>query len=189
MPFLVGPFNANPSSGYPCGVAVKKALETARAQVAAAVGAHSSEITFTSGGTEAINMVLLGAVRSMLKTHDSASCGPLHVITSTVEHVAVLRALEFLQSEHGIEVTRVTVDPSGRVHPSDVVAAVKPSTRLVSIMLANNEVRCVVPYPCVVYGFALFALVAQLGSPVCGCVVAPGCRWGLSNPSKRLSRL
>ena len=138
-PYLVGPWHANPSSGYPAAVHVKAALETARAQVASLIGAHADEVVFTSGGTEAINMALLGVVRGIMRT--AAPAGGLHVITTVVEHVAVLRTLDHLTQELGIEVTRLPVDAEGRVTASQVVAALRDNTRLVTIMHANNEVQ------------------------------------------------
>ena len=156
-PFLTGAMHANPSSGYPGGRAVKAALEVARAQVASAVGAASaSEIVFTSGGTEAINMALTGAVRHFFSTQApstdaSTGCRTMHVITSAIEHVAVLRTLENMHVTLGgdareaprfrLEVTRLGVDKWGRVSVQDAVDAVRGNTGLVTLMLANNEVR------------------------------------------------
>jgi len=139
QPYLVGPWHANPSSGYPAAVHVKAALETARTQVASLIGAHADEVVFTSGGTEAINMALLGVVRGLMRT--AAPADGLHVITTAVEHVAVLRTLDHLTQELGIEVTRLPVDAEGRVTASQVVAALRDNTRLVTIMHANNEVQ------------------------------------------------
>ena len=136
LPFLREQWG-NPSSRYSLGTRAKRAIEQARKQFAEAIGAGSDEIIFTSGGTETNNWVLQSVARTC--ANESA-----HFITSSIEHSSVLntcRALELC----GIEVTYLPVDINGRVSSNDVRAAVKPNTKLVSIMLANNEVGTIQP--------------------------------------------
>jgi cysteine desulfurase len=119
----------NPSSTHAEGAAARSALERAREQVAELVGAAPREVIFTSGATEANNLVLHGAL--------SLGRGR-HIVTSTVEHPSVeepLRALE----EEGAAVTRVPVDRDGRLDPEAVAAALRDDTALLSVILANNE--------------------------------------------------
>jgi cysteine desulfurase len=123
----------NASSIHHHGQDTRAAVERAREHVAALLGCRSSEIVFTSGGTEADNLAIFGIVRS----------GD-HVITSTVEHHAVMNACTHLQSL-GCEVTRVQVDGTGQVDPNDVRRALRPNTRLVTIMTANNETGVLQP--------------------------------------------
>ncbi len=136
IPFLGERFG-NPSSIYAEGREARKAVEGARAQVAEALGADPSEIVFTSGGTEADNLAIIGAV---------FACGreKAHVITTAVEHHAVLEPCHFLESI-GHAVTYLPVDGSGIVDPDAVRKAITPATVLVSVMHANNEVGTVQP--------------------------------------------
>ena len=135
-PFLTEHFG-NPSSLHWAGAPGKAAVERARAQVAGLLGAWPDEIVFTSGGTEANNHALQGA---FLAHRERGR----HVVTSAVEHPAVLRPLEHLRAL-GAEVTVVGVDRSGRVEPEAVRRALRPDTILVSVMHANNEVGTVQP--------------------------------------------
>ncbi|KDO22916.1 hypothetical protein SPRG_11760 [Saprolegnia parasitica CBS 223.65] len=127
----------NPSSTHQLGQAAKAALCTARAQVAALLGCPSDAILFVSGGTESINYVLKG----MLASHKAQR----HIITSAVEHVAVSATCKYLAETHGFEITTLPVDALGRVAVDDVIAAVRPTTCLISIMHANNEVGTIQP--------------------------------------------
>jgi cysteine desulfurase len=127
----------NPSSGHWAAAAAKAALDNARAQVAALLGCAADEIVFTSGGSEANNLVLKGL------------CGPphgrpVHVITSQIEHPAILEPCRYL-ARLGVAVTYVPVDGSGLVDPDDVRKAITRDTRLISVMHANNEVGTVQP--------------------------------------------
>lgn len=131
LPYL-GDLHGNPSSGHAAGQAVRRAVETAREQVAALVGADPNEIIFTSGGTEANNQVIKGVA------HARGDRGK-HIITSAIEHPAVLNPCRFLESQ-GYEVSYVSVDSYGCVDPAEVAGEVRPTTILVSIMHANNEV-------------------------------------------------
>lgn len=108
-------------------------LKMARARVAALLGCQAAEIVFTSGGTEGDNLALAG----MVNPGD-------HIITSGIEHSAVQRTCAWLE-RHGCEVTRVGVDGQGQVDPDDVRRALQPATRLISIMMANNETGVLQP--------------------------------------------
>jgi cysteine desulfurase len=118
----------NASSIHHHGQETRAAVERAREPVAALLGCRPSEVVFTSGGTEADNLAIFGLARS----------GD-HVITSTVEHHAVLNACKHLAERRGCEVTHVPVDGRGLVDPADVKRAIRPNTKLITIMFANNE--------------------------------------------------
>ena len=128
--------NFNPSSLHFEGRRARAALDAARDRVAAAIGSNRDEIVFTSGGTEAGNLALLGAVR--------AAPRPAHVVASAIEHHAVLAALDRLREE-GFETSLVPVDREGRVDPAGFERSLGPHTVLASIMYANNEVGTVQP--------------------------------------------
>jgi len=126
----------NASSIHHFGQAAKQRLEAARRQIAASIHANPAEIVFTSGGTESDNMAVLGVVRAV--------SGPRHVITSAIEHPAVLAACAQLERE-GVEVTRLPVGASGVLDPESVGRALRPQTVLVSVMHANNELGTIQP--------------------------------------------
>ena len=135
-PFLEDHFG-NPSSGHWAATSAMAALERARGQVAAALGSENDEIIFTSGGSEANNLALKGVAWALKgKGH--------HIITSSVEHPAILEPCGFLE-RLGFQVTVVPVDRFGRVDPDEVQRAITPRTVLVSIMHANNEVGTIQP--------------------------------------------
>jgi cysteine desulfurase NifS/selenium donor protein len=136
LPFLYEHFG-NPSSSHPYGAVARGAVEKARRQVAGLLGARPEEIVFTSGGSEANNTVILGVAR-LLRVRGR------HVVTSAVEHPAVLEPCAALAAD-GFRVTRVPVDGAGRVDPADVAAALTPETILVTVMHANNEVGTIEP--------------------------------------------
>lgn len=121
----------NPSSGHASGRAAREAVERARAQVAALVGAPPGAVVFTSGATESDNLAVLGAARA-------ARGRGRHVVTSRTEHRAVLDACRRLERE-GFEVTWLKPGPDGRVLAGQVEAALRPDTILVALMHANNE--------------------------------------------------
>ncbi|MDD5093283.1 MAG: cysteine desulfurase NifS [Dehalococcoidia bacterium] len=127
----------NPSSIHSCGQESKEAIDEARRKVARLIGAQEEEIVFTSGGTEADNMAIIGTAQP------NQSKGN-HIITTSVEHHAVLETCKFL-GKRGIEVTIVPVDKDGLVDPEDVRRAIKKETVLVSVMHANNEIGTVEP--------------------------------------------
>uniref|UniRef100_A0A7U3YDH1 cysteine desulfurase n=1 Tax=Geobacillus sp. (strain Y4.1MC1) TaxID=581103 RepID=A0A7U3YDH1_GEOS0 len=127
----------NPSSIHFFGRQSRQVVDEARAVVAASLGAKEPEIIFTSGGTEADNIALIGT--AMANRHRGR-----HIITSMIEHHAVLRACQYLEKQ-GFEVTYLPVDEQGNVSPADVKAALCDDTILVSIMFANNEVGVLQP--------------------------------------------
>lgn len=131
-PFYLDEFG-NASSIHHHGQHARAAVEKARASVAALINARPAEIIFTSGGTEADNLGVFGLLRS----------GD-HVISSTIEHHAVLNSCKRLE-QMGCEVTYVPVSGEGRVDPEDVRRALRPKTRLISIMMANNETGVLQP--------------------------------------------
>ncbi|MEJ2111687.1 MAG: cysteine desulfurase family protein [Acidobacteriota bacterium] len=135
-PFMESEFG-NPSSSHAYGVKVKEAVETARGQVARMLNCLPKEIVFTSGGTESNNHALKCAGGARFSEGR-------HIITSCIEHPAVLEVCRFLET-HGFEVTYLPVDGNGLVSLSDVAGAIKPETIFVSIMHANNEVGTVQP--------------------------------------------
>ena len=133
----LGQVYGNASSIHHFGQTAKQHLETARRQLAALIHADAREIVFTSGGTEADNMAILGVVRG--------AEGPRpHVITCAIEHPAVLMTIKQLMSQ-GVEATAVRVGASGVVSPDDIRRALRPETVLISIMHANNELGTVQP--------------------------------------------
>jgi len=135
MVSCLGQVYGNASSIHYFGQGAKQRLEAARRQVAALIQASPAEIVFTSGGTEADNMAILGVARA---------AGRGHVITTSIEHPAVMSTCAQLERE-GIEVTRVAVGASGVVDPDDVRHALRPDTVLVSVMHANNELGTIQP--------------------------------------------
>ena len=128
----------NPSSLYSVGQTAKEALEQAREDVAAVIGASPREIIFTSGGSEADNQAILSAARLGKKQ------GKMHIISSAFEHHAVLHTLEKLEKE-GFEVTLLDVHSDGLIVPEEVEAAIREDTCLVTIMYANNEIGTIQP--------------------------------------------
>ncbi len=127
----------NPSSVHSCGQEAKSGVEAARGKLAVFLGAKPEEIVFTSGGTESDNF----AIKGVAYAHESRGN---HIITSAVEHHAVLETCHFLE-KRGFKVTLVPVDKYGMVDPDDVKKAITPKTILVSIMHASNEVGTVQP--------------------------------------------
>jgi cysteine desulfurase len=136
MPFIQEEFG-NPSSPYPLGTRAKDRLEQCRQEVAMLLGCKRHEVVFTSGGSESNNMVLKGIV-------DLRNPANFHIITSAVEHPAIINPLRFLE-ELGVGVTVLPVDALGLVDPADVARAIRPQTSLISIMLANNETGTLQP--------------------------------------------
>ncbi len=128
----------NPSSPHSMAQEARRAVEDAREAVGASIGSTARSIIFTSGGTESDNMAIKGVALAHLGA-------PGHIITSRVEHHAVLRTCEYVRDRLGFDVTFVGVDAEGRVDPAEVEAACRKDTVLISIMLANNEVGVVEP--------------------------------------------
>ena len=135
-PYLSEHFG-NPSSLYRFAAEPREGVETARRQVAAAIGAASPEIFFTAGGTEADNWAIKGVALANRKRGN-------HIVTSAIEHHAVLHTCEWLEKQ-GFSVTYLPVDGFGRVDPEAVEAAITDRTILVSVMTANNEIGTVQP--------------------------------------------
>ncbi|XP_077344621.1 selenocysteine lyase isoform X2 [Lithobates pipiens] len=141
----------NPSSSYSAGCIAKQLIDNARAHIASMVKGKPEDIIFTSGGTEANNMVLFSAVEQFnIRAKESSSNGVdkalPHIITSNVEHDSIVLPLQHLQRAHRAEVTFVPVSTTtGRVEIDDVIAALRPNTCLVSVMLANNETGVIMP--------------------------------------------
>ena len=138
LPYL-SEYYGNPSSLYAFGQRAKEALEAARADMAACLGAQPNEIYFTSCGSESDNQ----AIRSC--AHLGALKGKKHIISTAFEHHAVLHTRKRLEKEEGFEVTLLDVHSNGVVTPEEVKAAIRPDTCLVTIMFANNEIGTVQP--------------------------------------------
>ena len=136
LPYLKDRYG-NPSSSYQLGKEARHRMENARLQVAALIGAPAEEIFFTSGGTEANNLAILGTA---YKKREKGR----HIITTAIEHRAVLEPCKFLESQ-GFEVTFLPVDEFGMVDPHDVRQAIRPDTILISVMHANNEIGTIQP--------------------------------------------
>ncbi|HWZ53095.1 MAG TPA: cysteine desulfurase family protein [Granulicella sp.] len=137
-PFWIEQFG-NASSIHQQGQHARAAVEQAREQVAALLHCRASEIVFTSGGTESDNLALFGVLQPYLVSKE-----PAHLITSAIEHHAVLHAAQAL-GDRGIEVTFLPCTRGGLIEPAALEAAMRPHTKLVSIMLANNETGVVQP--------------------------------------------
>ncbi len=136
LPYFTESFG-NPSSVYQIAQMNKKAIDDARESIANVLGAKANEIFFTSGGSEADNWAIKGiAYANKAKGN--------HIITTKIEHHAVLHTCEFLE-KNGFEVTYLDVDEYGMVHPEDVEKAIKDTTILISIMYANNEIGTINP--------------------------------------------
>ena len=133
----LGQVYGNASSIHRFGQSAKQKLEAARRQVASLINAPSTSIVFTSGGTESDNLAILGTVRA-------AGDGRRHVVTSSVEHPAVLASCRQLERE-GYAVTCLRVGASGAVNPDDLRAVLRPETALVTVMHANNETGVIQP--------------------------------------------
>ncbi len=136
LPYFSEAFG-NPSSIHSYGQEAKGAIEEARAKVAALIGARNEEIVFTSGGTEADNFALKGVA---LASENRGN----HIITSSIEHHAVLETCKFLE-KRGFLVTYLPVDEYGLVEPSDVKKAITDKTTLISVMHASNEIGTIEP--------------------------------------------
>jgi cysteine desulfurase len=136
LPYLREQYG-NASSQYSLGMKAKRAIENARRQVAMAIGAEPAEITFTSGGSEANSWVLSGIA-------DSFKGENIHIITTSIEHHSVLNACHALEAA-GVNISYLPVNNNGALEPETLIAAIRPNTKLVSIMLANNEIGTIQP--------------------------------------------
>ena len=137
LPYF-GEFYGNPSSHYAIGFETKQAIDHAREQVAKAINCLPSEVFFTGCGTESDNWAIKGTAYKLAKK------GKKHLITSAIEHHAVLNSMAALEKE-GFEVTYLLVDEKGFINPDDVEKAIRPDTALVTIMYANNEIGTIEP--------------------------------------------
>ena len=137
LPFL-GEVWGNPSSVHHVGRKARALLDDARDRAAKFLGAKPSEIIFTGGGTEANNLAIFGTAR-LLKPKGN------HLITSAIEHHAVLHCFDYLEKKEGFAVTRLPVNTNGTVSVEDLKKAIRPETVLVSIMAANNEIGTLQP--------------------------------------------
>lgn len=136
MPYFTQNFG-NPSSVYQIAQINRKAVDDARESIAKSIGANANEIFFTSGGTESDNWAIKGTAARVNRKGN-------HIITTKIEHHAVLHTCEYLE-KHGYEVTYLDVDEDGLVTPDQVEAAIKDTTILISIMYANNEIGVIMP--------------------------------------------
>lgn len=136
IPYFTEKFG-NPSSLYDKGLEAKKAVEHAREQVAALINADPREVYFTAGGTEADNWALMGVAD---KFKDKGN----HIITTQIEHHAILHSCEFLE-KHGYEVTYLGIDKNGRIGLEELENAITDKTILISVMMVNNEIGTVQP--------------------------------------------
>lgn len=138
VPYMTSIYG-NPSSVHAFGREAKQGMDAARDQVAKALNCGPAEVIFTGCGTESDNTAILGAAE---RYKDKGR----HIVTTSVEHHAVLHTCEYLE-KHGCGVTYLPVDADGRVSPEQVREAIRPDTVLVSIMFANNEVGTIMPIP------------------------------------------
>lgn len=150
-PFLEAEFG-NPSSLHARGRAARTAVEEAREQVAESLGVAPLEVLFTSGGTEADNQALKGIAWASRAEGDGsnraagrANRRANHIVTTAIEHSAVLESAQWLAAQEGFDLTVVPSEPDGVVDPERVLAAVRPDTACVSVMTANNELGTVQP--------------------------------------------
>jgi cysteine desulfurase len=137
LPYLERHFG-NPSSVHAAGRETRAAIDNARDKLAALLGVKPNEIVFTSGGTESCNLAVFGLARSRVQRGG-------HVISAKTEHHAVLNAIEHLEKYEGFEVTWLSVSRDGLIDLDQLAGAIRPETRLVSIMTANNETGVIQP--------------------------------------------
>ena len=130
----------NPSSVYAVGRRARRALDSARDRTAQVLNCRANEIIFTGCGSESDNLAIKGSAVALAEQR-----GWKHVVTSGIEHHAVLHACDWLERHLGFEITRIGVDELGRVDPGVVAEAVRPDTAVVSIMYANNEIGTIEP--------------------------------------------
>jgi cysteine desulfurase len=138
-PFLTRHFG-NPSSVHAAGREARAGIDDARDRLAALLGAKPHELIFTSSGTEANNLAVLGLARAHAKQGR-------HLVCASTEHHAVLNAFEHLGEQEGFDVTFLRVDRQGRINPDELAGAIRNDTILVSIMTANNETGVLQPMP------------------------------------------
>lgn len=130
----------NPSSLYQLGLVAKSALDNARSTIAGVMFCRPEEVVFTAGGSESINLAILGSARHYRKNHKTGG----HIITSAIEHHAVLHAIDALKSE-GFTITKISVNKEGFFNIEEFKKSIKKDTFLVSLMYANNEIGTIEP--------------------------------------------
>lgn len=150
MEMLTGCYG-NPSSQHQKGVDAELALERARAQIARALGCQKGEVYFTSGGTEANNIAVFGAAQALQRRGK-------HIVTTAIEHSSVLNPMYELERQ-GFDVTFLKPDEKGHIHTQDIIAAIRPDTILVSVMLVNNETGAITDFS------GVKAAIKRTGSP------------------------
>ena len=127
----------NPSSMHRKGMEAEQLMRQARERIAATLKVDEKEITFTSGGTESNNLALIGTA---MANHRAGR----HLITTSIEHASISQTMEYLESQ-GFEVTRLGTDGQGRIDVDELMAAIRPDTILVSVMMVNNEIGTIEP--------------------------------------------
>jgi cysteine desulfurase len=137
LPFL-GEIWGNPSSVHHVGRRSRVLLDDARDRAAQVMGCKPSELVFTSGGTESVNLAIFGTARLLREKGR-------HIVTSSIEHHAVLHSVDYLERKEGFKVTRLPASPEGFVSAESLEQALRPDTILVSLMAANNEIGTVQP--------------------------------------------
>lgn len=152
-PYLTGVFG-NPSSHHTAGEAAASALDDARARIAAVLGMRRGDVVFTAGGTEANNLAVKGIVLAALER------GRRHLVVSPIEHESILESAAYLRRFHGVSVTTLPVDSTGRIEPAALAAAIRDDTALVSVGHANNEIGTIQD------AAALKAVVGAAGVPL-----------------------
>ena len=140
LPFL-GEFYGHPSSAHWFGRAAQEAIEDSRSNVACLLGCHPAEIIYTSGGTESVNLAVLGAARALNRSMPGEK---LHLITTSLEHMAVRKCVEQLE-QSGWEVTVLGCDANGVIRISDFKAAIRPNTAFASIIHASHQFGTIQP--------------------------------------------
>jgi cysteine desulfurase len=128
----------NPSSVHQIGRRARASLDDARDRISLVFKCKPSEVVFTSGGTESNNLALIGSARHLKEKGK-------HIVTSQIEHHAVLHGLEYLEEHEGFDITKIPVDYEGRVDPEDIKRRLREDTILVSVMAANNEIGTIQP--------------------------------------------
>lgn len=141
MAFYEQDFFANPSAIYKDGVKVRNTIEEARGKIARLLNAHSDEIIFTGSGTESDAMAILGVVSAWREKNKNIP----HIVTTRIEHPAVLENCKMLEERDEAEVTYVGVDKNGIINLKELEESLKENTILVSVMYANNEIGTIQP--------------------------------------------
>jgi cysteine desulfurase len=137
LPYFCKKFGNAASKTHKYGLEAAEAVENARKKIAGLINADPKEIIFTSGTTESINLAFKGLVESLQKKE-------IHIITSKIEHSAVLDTCKYL-AKYGVDISYIDVDKFGFINPDDILKAIRKNTILISVMMANNEVGTIQP--------------------------------------------